>query len=96
MRWAHEFGPEIDKRICPYLRPTNVSYRTDETYIKVNGNIYRAVDSTRKTIDFMKSENRDMPAAKSFFTKAFASPHNQLPREISLGKNPAYPTAIQE
>ncbi len=48
------------------------------------------------TIDFMLSENRDMPAAKRFFTKALASAHNQLPRVITLDKNPAYPPAIQE
>jgi IS6 family transposase len=99
MRWVHEFGPEIDKRIRPYLKPTNDSYRTDETYIKVKGHwkyLYRAVDSTGKTIDFMLSENRDMPAAKRFFIKALSSAHNQIPRVITLDKNPAYPPAIQE
>jgi transposase-like protein len=25
MRWVHEFGPELDKRIRPYLKPTNDS-----------------------------------------------------------------------
>ncbi|TXK83989.1 IS6 family transposase [Paenibacillus sp. N3.4] len=99
MRWVHEFGPEIDKRIRPYLKPTNDSYRTDKTYIKVKGQwkyLYRAVDSIGKTIDFMLSENRDMPVAKRFFTKALASPHNQIPRVITLDKNPEYPPAIQE
>ena len=37
MRWVHEFGPEIDKRIRPFLNPTNDSYRVDETYINVKG-----------------------------------------------------------
>jgi IS6 family transposase len=99
MRWVHEFGPEIDKRIRSYLKPTNDSWRTDETYIKVKGQwkyLYRAVDSMGKTIDFMLSENRDMLAAKRFFTKALSSPHNQFPRVITLDKNPAYPPAIQE
>jgi IS6 family transposase len=49
-----------------------------------------------KTIDFMLSENRDMQAAKGFFTKALSSPHTQIPRVITLDKNPAYPPAIQE
>ncbi|GFZ82972.1 hypothetical protein GCM10008018_31150 [Paenibacillus marchantiophytorum] len=99
MRWVHEFGPEIDKRIRPFLKPTNDSWRTDETYIKVKGQwkyLYRAVDSMGKTIDFMLSENRDMPAAKRFFTKALTSSHTQIPRVITLDKNPAYPPAIQE
>ncbi|OMF06971.1 hypothetical protein BK127_30560 [Paenibacillus sp. FSL H7-0331] len=95
----YEFGPEIDKRIRTYLKPSNDSWRTDETYIKVKGQwkyLYRAVDSMGKTIDFMISENRDMPAAKRFFTKALSSPHHQNPRVITLDKNPAYPPAIQE
>ncbi|MBP1964959.1 IS6 family transposase [Paenibacillus aceris] len=58
--------------------------------------LYRTVDSTGKTIDFMLSENRDVPAAKRFFEKALTSPHNQSPRVITVDKNPAYPTAIQQ
>ncbi len=99
MRWIHQFGPELDKRIRPYLKPTNDSFRTDETYIKVKGEwkyLYRALDSRGNTIDFMLSENRDAPAAKRFFEKALTSPHNQLPRVITVDKNPAYPTAVQQ
>jgi IS6 family transposase len=54
------------------------------------------VDSRGNTIDFMLSENRDAPAAKRFFEKALTSPHNQLPRVITVDKNPAYPTAVQQ
>jgi transposase-like protein len=99
MRWVHQFGPELDKRIRPYLKPTNDSFRVDETYIKVKGQskyLYRAVDSSGNTIDFMLSENRDTPAAKRFFKKALTSPHNQSPRVITVDKNPAYPTAVQQ
>jgi IS6 family transposase len=91
------FGPEIDKRNWPFLKPTNDSYRADETYIKVKGNwkyLYRAVNSKGNTIDFMLSENRDTQAAKRFFKKALSSPHNQSPRVITVDKNPAYPPAI--
>ena len=48
-RWVQVFGPELDKRCRPHLKPTNKSYRVDETYIKVKGQdryLYRAVDST--------------------------------------------------
>src|SRR6266850_6788821 len=54
-RWVQVFGPELDKRCRPHLKPTNKSYRVDETYIKVKGQdryLYRAVDSTGQTIDF--------------------------------------------
>ncbi|WP_375790237.1 DDE-type integrase/transposase/recombinase [Paenibacillus agricola] len=43
----------------------------------------------------MLSENRDMQAAKRFFTKALSSLHNQILRVITLDKHPAYPPAIQ-
>jgi IS6 family transposase len=51
MRWVLEFRPEIDKRVRSYLKPSNDSWRTDETYIKVKGQwkyLYRAVDSKGK------------------------------------------------
>src|SRR5438067_12089855 len=36
--------------------------------------LYRAVDSTGATVDFLLSETRDITAARSFFRKALASP----------------------
>jgi hypothetical protein len=41
------------------------SYRTDETYIKVKGEdkyLYRAVDSTGQTIEFLLTVKRDAAA----------------------------------
>ena len=99
MRWVHQFGPELDKRFRSYLKPTNDSFRTDETYNKVNGQrkyIYRAVNSNGNTIDFMFSENRDALADKRLFKKVLTSPHNQSPRVITVDKNPAYPAAVQQ
>jgi transposase, IS6 family len=46
----------------PHLKVTNKSYRIDETYIKVKGKdpyLYRAVDSTGQTIDFLLTAKRD-------------------------------------
>lgn len=45
----------------------SVTYRIDETYIKVRKNckyLYRAVDSTGQTIEFMLSAKRDVPQEK--------------------------------
>ena len=39
MRWVHQYGPELDKRIRRHLKQTNDSWRVDETYIKVKGHI---------------------------------------------------------
>jgi transposase-like protein len=99
MRWVHQYSPEMEKKVRRYLKPTNDSWRVDETYIKVKGEykyLYRAVDSDGNTIDFMLSAKRDRKTAKRFFKKALGSKHNQTPRVITVDKNPAYPIAIHE
>ncbi|MFD4820182.1 IS6 family transposase [Peribacillus butanolivorans] len=99
MRWVHQYGPDLDKRIRRHLKQTNDSWRVDETYIKVKGQwmyLYRAVDSEGSTIDFYLSELRDKQAAKRFFKKALATCHSTTPRVITVDKNPVYPVAIQE
>lgn len=58
-RWVQKYAPELDKRSRPYLKPTNDSWRVDETYVKVKGQwmyLYRAVDATGKTLDFYLSK----------------------------------------
>jgi transposase-like protein len=89
----------MEKKIRKHLRQTNDSWRVDETYIKVKGKwkyLYRAVDSDGSTIDFMLSAKRNRKAAKRFLKKALGSNHNQMPRVITVDKNPAYPIAINE
>src|SRR6266404_2579536 len=63
-RWVQAYAPELNKRCRPYLKPTNKSYRIDETYIKVKGEekyLYRALDSTGQTIDFCSRLNAIPP-----------------------------------
>ncbi|MDR4328240.1 MULTISPECIES: IS6 family transposase [Bacillus] len=99
MRWVHQYGPELDKRIRRYLKQTNDSWRVDETYIKVKGQwmyLYRAVDSQGNTIDFCLSKTRNQKAAKRFFKKALRSFHVSKPRVITVDKNPTYPIAVEE
>ena len=98
-RWVQQYGPELDKRCRPYLRPTNDSWRVDETYIKIRGKdryLYRAVDSQGKTIDFLLTAHRDAEAAKRFLRKALKAAHNQEPRVINVDENAAYPKAIDQ
>lgn len=74
-RWVQTCAAELNKRCQPYLKRTNKSYRVDETYIRVKGQekcLYRAVDSTGQTIDFLLAAKRDAAAAKRFFRKRFA------------------------
>src|SRR5499425_3368118 len=93
-RWVQAYAPEINKRCRLHLKPTNKSYRTDETYIKVKGQdryLYRAVDSTGQTIDFLLAAKRDAASAKRFFSKLFLTSANGVPRVINVNKSPAYP-----
>jgi transposase, IS6 family len=98
-RWVQTYGPELDQRCRRHLKPTNRSWRVDETYIKVKGQerfLYRAVDSSGQTIDFLLTAKRDTAAAKRFFQRGMANPGNALPRVINVDKNRAYPAAIDE
>ena len=71
----------------------------DGTYLRVAGKwtyLYRAVDSTGDTVDFLLSLKRDAAAAKRFFQKALRSPNHPRPRVVNVDGNPAYPRAIDE
>ena len=83
-RWVQRYGPELEERLRRHLKPTNKSWRVDETYVRVKGRwcyLYRAIDSTGATIDFVLSGLRDAAAAKRLFRKALTDPsHPQPPR----------------
>ncbi len=97
-RWVQAYAPELNKRCRPHLRPVNKSYRIDETYIKVKGEekyLYRAIDSTGQTIDFLLTAKRDTAAAKRFLRRAIEASGNAMPRVMNVDKNPAYPAAVK-
>jgi transposase-like protein len=69
VRWVQRDMPEFVKRWQRYARPVGISWRVDETYIKIKGHwgyLYRAVDREGQTIDFFLSERRDIAVAKRF------------------------------
>src|ERR1700693_4164785 len=73
-RWVQRYVPEMERRLRSELKPTNDSWRVDETYIRVKGEwvyLYRAVDSTGATIDFLVSAKPGAAAAERFLSKAF-------------------------
>src|SRR5260221_781720 len=71
-RWVQCYGPEMERRLRSRLKPTNDSWRVDETYVRAKGKwvyLYRAVDSNGDTIDFLLSATRD-PNARGRRQKA--------------------------
>ena len=98
-RWVQDYAPELDKRSRPHLKKINDSWRVDETYIKVRGvwmYLYRAVDSTSQTLDFLLNQTRSSRAAKRFFRKVLGRNQIVLPRVINVDKNLAYIGAIRD
>jgi transposase-like protein len=96
-RWVQRYAPEIQRRLRPRLRPTNDSWRVDETYIRIKGKwvyLYRAVDSTGATIDFLLSAKRDAAAAERFLAKALGGANHPAPRVINTDKHSGYPPAL--
>ena len=89
----------MEQRLRRRLKPANDSSRVDETYIRVKGKwvyLYRAVDSTGATIDFLLSAKRDEAAAERFLAKALGGENHPAPRVINTDRHAAYPPAIAE
>ena len=96
-RWVQRYGPELQQRLRRHLKPTNKSWRVDETYVRVKGRwcyLYRAIDSAGSTIDFLLSARRDAHAAKRLFRKALNDPSHPQPRVINTDLAPIYTSAI--
>jgi transposase, IS6 family len=96
-RWVQRYGPELDRRLRRHLKPTNKSWRVDETYVRVKGRwyyLYRAIDSTGATIDFLLSALRDAAAAQRLFRRALSDPSHPQPRVINTDRARLYGAAI--
>ena len=96
-RWVQRYAPELERRLRRHLKPTNDSWRVDETYVRVKGKwvyLYRAVDSSGATIDFLLSAKRDAAAAERFLGKALGGENHPSPRVINTDKHAGYPPAI--
>ena len=92
------YAPELNKLCRPFLKPTNKCYRIDETYIRVKGEdkyLYRALDSTGQTIDFLLTAKRDTAAAKRFLRRVMVASGNPMPRVMNVDENPAYQAAVE-
>ncbi|MFM0305817.1 IS6 family transposase [Paraburkholderia sediminicola] len=95
-RWVIKLLPLFEKTFRKHKRPVGKSWRMDESYIKVKGKwkyLYRAVDKTGDTIDFLLRARRDKVAARRFFEKAIAQ--NGAPETVTIDKSGANLAALQ-
>src|ERR1700746_1970624 len=96
-RWVQRYATEMARRLRSKLDSRNDSWRVDETCIRVKGKwvyLYRAVDSTGATIDFLLSAKPGAAAAVRFLSKALGGAKHPEPRVINTDKHAAYPPAI--
>jgi putative transposase len=90
------YSPLLEEAFHRRTRPVWVRWRMDETYIKVKGQwryLYRAVDKTGQTIDFLLTKERDEQAAKRFLTKAIRC--HGVPETITIDGSAATEAAIK-
>src|SRR4029453_10297185 len=95
-RWTIKYSPLLEGAFYRGKRSVWGSWRMDETYIKVKGQwryLYRAVDKTGQTIDFLLTEERDEQAAKRFLTKAIRC--HGVPETITIDGSAANEAAIK-
>ena len=97
-RWAVKYAPLLENEFRKkHKRPTGLSWRMDETYLKNRGKwgfLYRAVDKDGDTVDFMFSAKRDRKAALRFFKKAIGS--KGLPHTVTIDKSGANNAALEQ
>ena len=95
-RWVVKDSPRLEAAFHRRKRPVWISWRMDETYVKVKGQwryLYRAVDKHGRTIDFLLTEHRDKEAALRFLKKAIR--RNGVPETITIDGSEANAAAIK-
>ena len=97
-RWVIRYSPELETEFRKnHKKKTGSSWRMNETYVRVKGQwcyLYRAVDKSGETIDFMLSKKRDKKAAKAFFDKAIGS--CGMPEKVTIDKSGSNLSALNE
>ena len=95
-RWGVQDSPLLEEALHRRKRPGWVSWRLDETYLRVKGQWryrYRTVDKDGQTIDFLLTEHRDKGAALRLLKNALR--RNGLPETITMDGSGANEAAIK-
>ena len=94
-RWPLKYVPALEKAFLARKRPVGGSWRLDETYVKIKGTwkyLYRAVDKTGATVDFLLTPRRNRKAALRFLRKAVG--RHGVPEKITIDKSGANTAAM--
>src|SRR5262245_6539741 len=95
-RWVVKYSPQLAEAFHRRKRPVGRRWRMDETSIRVKGALrylYRAVDTSGQTIDFLLTEHRDTEAARRFLTQAIR--RHGVPEMITIDGSEANEAAIK-
>ncbi len=96
-RWVVKYSSCLEAQFSKrYKHKVGSSWRMDETYVKIKGAwcyLYRAVDKSGATIDFMLSKHRDELSAKRFFNKAIG--YSGKPEKVTIDKSGANNAALK-
>ncbi len=97
--WEARFAPLLAARLRAKRRGTAGStWHADETYLRINGRwcyLYRAIDRDGNPVEALLREQRDMAAARRFFTRAL-DVAGQAPEQVTTDGHDAYPRASRE
>ncbi|CCA90962.1 IS6 family transposase [Novosphingobium sp. PP1Y] len=84
-RWVLHYTPQLLDAFNARKRSVTSKWNLDETYIKVKGEwmyLYRAIDKSGATVDFLFSNTRNLRDAKRFFRRAYK--RHGLPVQLTI------------
>ena len=89
-RWVIKYSRELESCFSKKFRKYKnyISWRMDETYLKLKGKdvyLYRAIDKYGDTLEFMVLERRDEKSVLKFFKKAIGN--HGLPKIVNIDKS---------
>jgi len=95
-RWVLRYTPQLLNAFNVRKRPVMGKWHVDETYIKVRGAwmyLYRAIDKSGATVDFLFSATRNLKDATRFFRRAYI--RHGLPVQVTIDGSPTNLEAAQ-
>ena len=95
-RWAIKMLPVLAAVFRRRKLPVGLSWRMDETYIKVAGQwkyLYRAIDRAGDTVDFLLTAKRNLAAARRFLERVINL--HDVPEKITIDKSGTNTAAIE-